>query len=89
MMIKNHMENLVDSILCEVINSYDICKCNDCLNDIKSISLNNLPSMYFLSNASQAEKTAFLLDRQRRISVLAKVVESIELVRKNSHNNVR
>lgn len=85
-MIKNYMEILVDSLLREITGSYTICQCEDCLDDIKTIALNNLPPMYFLSSAAEEEKTAFILDRQRRISVLAKVIEAVEVVKQNNHN---
>lgn len=80
------MEILVDEIISEVIGMYDICKCDECIDDIRSISLNNLVPEYFVSSVDESEKKAFLLDRQRRISVLTKVIEAIEIVSKNEHN---
>ena len=89
-MLKNYMEILVDEVFNEVKNKYNICKYEDCANDIKSIALNNLPPVYFLSSVSEGEKKAFLLDRQRKISVLAKITEAVELVCKKCKNkNVR
>ena len=85
-MIKNHMEILVSTVLNEVINNYDICKCEDCLDDIKVMSLNELNPKYFLSSSQKSEKTAFLLQRQKRITVLARVITSLEIVKKNAHN---
>lgn len=85
-MVKNYMEVLVDEILKEIIKNYDICKCDDCIDDIKSIALNNLSPMYFLSNADNGTKKAFILDRQRRVTVLAQVADAIETVANNSHN---
>ena len=41
-MTKNYMEILVSNLLSEVIVNYDVCKCENCLNDIKAIVLNNL-----------------------------------------------
>ncbi len=79
-MSNNYMEILVKDILKEIKNSYDDNRCNHRIEDIQAIALNNLPPKYFLSSASAGEKKAFLLDRQRRISVLAKVIEAIELV---------
>lgn len=84
-MVKNYMEILVSETINDVIKDYDICTCDDCLNDIKSIALNNLPPVYFLSSTDESQKKAFLLDRQRKISVLAKVAEAIEIVSKKSH----
>lgn len=85
-MAKNHMEILVGEIVNEVIQNYDICKCDDCINDIKSIALNNLEPKYFVSSINEGQKKAFLLNRQTRISVLAKVIEAIQVVSKNEHN---
>lgn len=79
-MVDNYMEMLVKDILDEVKNNYNINMYEGQLDDIQAIALNNLPPKYFLSSASAGEKKAFLLDRQRRISVLAKVIEAIELV---------
>ncbi|HHV27130.1 competence protein ComFB [Anaerosalibacter bizertensis] len=85
-MVKNYMELLVSETLKDIIKDYDICTCDDCINDIKSIALNNLPPVYFLSSIDEGQKKAFLLDRQRKISVLAKVAEAIQIVSNNSHN---
>lgn len=85
-MVKNYMEILVSEVLNEMIDKYQICKCSECIDDIKSIALNNLPQVYFLSNSSESERKAFLLDRQRRISVLAKVVVAIQVISQNDHN---
>ena len=80
------MEILVDEIISEIMENYDICKCDKCIDDIRSIALNNLTPEYFVSSTNEGEKKAFLLDRQRRISVLTKVIEAIEIVSKNEHN---
>lgn len=79
-MIKNYIEILVDEIFDEIKESYGICNEEKCKHDIKSIALNNLPTAYFKSDATDAEKKAFLLERQRRISVLAKVAEAADIV---------
>ncbi|EOD00280.1 late competence development ComFB family protein [Caldisalinibacter kiritimatiensis] len=78
-MTKNYMEILVKNALNEIIDKYDICKCDKCKKDIMAIALNNLPPKYFLSSNDESEKTSFLLDRQIKISVLAKVIEAIEI----------
>lgn len=79
-MIKNYMELLVDEIFNEIKTSYGICNEKKCQHDIKSIALNNLPTAYFKFDATEADKKAFLLERQRRISVLAKVAEAADIV---------
>ncbi len=82
-MIKNYMELLVDEIFNEIKDSYKICNEEKCIHDIKSIALNNLKPHYFKYAATEADKKAFLLERQRRISVLAKVAEAADITCRN------
>ena len=79
-MIQNYMELLVDEIYNEVKYIYGNCNIDNCIHDIKSMALNNLPPVYFKYDESEAIKKAFLLERQRRITVLAKVAEAADLV---------
>lgn len=74
------MEILVNQVFNEVKGKYDICISEECENDIKAIALNSLPPVYFLSSISEGEKKAFLLDRQQRITVLAKITEAVDRV---------
>lgn len=82
-MIKNYMEILINEIYDEVKKNYKVCKCKNYEDDIKSIALSNLPPTYFTSSTSEAVKTAFLLDRQRRITVVAKLTEAINILCNN------
>ncbi|NMA85775.1 MAG: late competence development ComFB family protein [Tissierellia bacterium] len=79
-MLENYMEILVNEVYSEVNDVYNICHSPKCERDIKSIALNNLPPMYFLSSVSEGEKKAFLVDRQRKITVLTKLTEAVEIV---------
>ena len=88
-MIKNYMEILVDEVFNELKNSNEICKTEGCKHDIKTIALNNLPPIYFKHNVTEGEKKAFLLDRQRRISVLAKVAEAVDIVCSSCTKNTK
>ena len=85
-MLKNYMEVLVDEIYSEVQSIYKDCKTEKCVEDIKSVALNNLPPMYFSNNIDEGTKKAFLLERQRRITVLAKVPEAADIVCANCKN---
>lgn len=79
-MIINYMELLVNEIYNEVKSLYGNCDEKYCVHDIKSMALNNLPPAYFNSDIPEETKKAFLLDRQRRIAVLAKVAEAADSV---------
>jgi len=84
--MKNYMEILVDEIYNEVKILYADCDTKDCSHDIKAEALNHLPTAYFPHDASDGEKKAFLLERQRRISVLAKIAEAADdICRKCNH----
>ncbi|QQY79888.1 late competence development protein ComFB [Keratinibaculum paraultunense] len=78
--MQNYMEILVNEVFNEVKEKYNICSNKNCENDIKATALNNLPPAYFLSSASEGEKKAFLLDRQRKITVLTKITEAVDIV---------
>lgn len=79
-MIKNYMELLVDEIYNEIRVLYKDCISEECEHDIKSTALNNLSTAYFGFDTSEGEKKAFLLERQRRITVLAKVAEAADTI---------
>jgi competence protein ComFB len=86
-MIKNYMEILVDEIFDEIRTNYKICDNKTCIDDIKSVALNNLQPQYFTSTATDSEKMAFLLDKQRRITVMASIISAKETVCKNCKKN--
>lgn len=79
-MVQNYMEILVDEIFQEVRSMYNNCNSEECIENIKSKALNKLPPMYFTTNTLPGTKKAYLLDRQRRIAVLAKVAEAADEV---------
>lgn len=81
------MEIMVDEVYSEVKDKYDICKIKECENNIKVTALNNLPPVYFLSSVSEGEKKAFLVDRQRKITVLTKLTEAVDTVCENCKRN--
>lgn len=74
------MELLVNEVYTEVKNKYHICESPECERDVKSVALNNLPPVYFLSSVSDGEKAAFLVDRQRKITVLSQLTHAVEVV---------
>lgn len=76
--MKNYMEILVDEIYNEVKVLYADCDTKNCSHDIKAEALNHLPPAYFSHDISEGQKKAFLLERQRRISVLAKIAEAAD-----------
>lgn len=86
-MIKNYMELLVDEIFEEIKSMYGNCITDRCVHDIKSMTLNNLSPIYFNYATDESEKKAFLLDRQRRIAVLAKIAEAADIICSTCNKN--
>lgn len=81
------MEVLVLEVLNEIKDDYNLDPSSEEFETIQSIALNNLPPSYFTDSTSNGIKKAFLLDRQRRISVLAKLAEAIEIVRSEQEDD--
>ncbi|MDR5658205.1 late competence development ComFB family protein [Serpentinicella sp. ANB-PHB4] len=50
MIVKNHMESVVERLLPVIVGKYDICQCERCMADIKAIALNYLEPKYFTSD---------------------------------------
>ena len=46
MALVNIMESIVSDKLTEMLKSEDCCKCERCLEDMKAMALNKLPSRY-------------------------------------------
>ncbi|HHV38491.1 MAG TPA: late competence development ComFB family protein [Tepidimicrobium sp.] len=74
------MEILVDEVYNEVKNQYEVCQYDNCTDDIKAIALNALPPAYFPSYVDEGERKSFLLNRQMKITALAKITEAAQIV---------
>lgn len=82
------MENIVNHLLPSILEKYNhICTCDKCIADIKALTLNNLPPLYVVSHQGEAYAKTNELDRQFQITVIQKIVESIEIVQKNVKHN--
>lgn len=86
-MIKNYMEILVDEVCDNIKTKYETCLQEECKDDIKSVALNNLEPKYFTSSSSDAEKKAFLLNRQTQITAIARLTEARETICNNCKKN--
>ncbi|MFZ5966740.1 MAG: late competence development ComFB family protein [Bacillota bacterium] len=72
-MIENYTEILVKEVLEEYKKNFEVCKCENCNDDIICTVLNKLPQKYFLSMDGEAVKKAFLLDKQLRLKALIEI----------------
>lgn len=81
MSIQNVMEEIVNNKILEVIKDRDCCKCEQCLDDIRALALNKLPSKYVSTNKGELfSKLAALKEHQGIIDLNIAVTSAIESV---------
>lgn len=78
------MEELVDITLPYVIKNYtNICTCSKCIDDIKALALNNLPTYYIATDKGRLFTKSKLLCNQFKADVLRELVAAIKTVSEN------
>ncbi len=81
MAILNIMEEIVNNRILEMIKDSDCCKCEKCLDDIRALALNKLPSKYVSTNKGELfSKLAALKEHQGAIDLNIAVASAIESV---------
>ena len=84
MMIVNVMEKIVDAKLDTYLKKVEGCTCEACVNDIKCLALNKLPSKYVNSHEGELySRVDQIMLRQNSVDVDIAVIGAIELVQKN------
>lgn len=84
MAIINIMEKIVDSKIETYMADHDGCKCNTCIDDIRCLSLNSMPSKYV--NTPKGElmsRVDQLLLRQNSVDLDIAVMKAIKIVTSN------
>ena len=84
-MLENHTETLVRDVLQEYRAKDPICDCSRCEDDIVAAVLNDMPPMYFLSEASQGEIISYNLSKKLRFEALIKITEAVKAVSQRNH----
>jgi len=82
MQLKNYLEDMVESILTELLNSkHNICKCTLCRNDMMAYALNRLPPKYVVSERGVLHSEIDIVrDAQLLVDVINFVNEAIDTV---------
>lgn len=78
--LHNYMEDLVKRELLNMIDQFDCCSCNSCLQDIAAIALNNLPPRYFITTESRAIMKTSILCQQFKATIYSEIVKAITIV---------
>ena len=83
MALVNVMEKVVDDKLWEMLKSEECCKCERCLEDMKAISLNKLPSKYVSTHNGELFSKLDSTLRQSAVDINVAVSNAIACVSKN------
>lgn len=79
--LKNYMEEIVDMMLDNIIKDLDVCKCSQCRDDIRAITLNMLPTKYVVTRQGEAYSKTNLLIQQFEVDVISSVTKSAQIVK--------
>lgn len=80
----NYIEKFVRQELETMMtNDKTICKCDNCYQDIMTLTLNNLPPMYVSSNVGHILTMYNLTRDQLRAQVMVELLKAVATVKKN------
>lgn len=88
-MVKNYMEDIVDLLVPSIINEYkDVCNCNECVEDIKAITLNHLKPCYVATEKGHVYTKVNELMVQFRADIISEAVKAMDIVSKKPRHNL-
>ncbi len=80
------MEIMVDRMLPQVLDGYEhICKCSECIDDMKALALNNLKPLYVTTTAGGVFAKLNEMHEQFNTDVITQLMESVGIVSENPH----
>lgn len=80
MALVNVMEQIVSDKLDQILEGEDCCKCNRCVEDMKAIALNRLPSKYVNTNSGELFSKLNATVRQSSVDINIAVTAAVKLV---------
>lgn len=84
MKLKNYMETAVDHIMPNFIQAFpDICKCEQCLLDIKALALNHLQPHYVVTESGETWSKIDAMYIQYEADIMKALVDAISIVSKS------
>lgn len=81
--IKNYMEEIVFSLIKDVLEDVKVCNCEKCILDIAAIALNELPSKYIVSEKGELYSKVDSLRQQFEVDVISAITKAAVLVKRN------
>lgn len=80
--VKNYMEEIVFSLMKEILEDINMCTCDKCVNDIAAIALNDLPPKYIVSEKGELYSKIDALRQQFEVDVISAVTKAAVLVKR-------
>ncbi|HHV28589.1 late competence development ComFB family protein [Acetivibrio mesophilus] len=85
--IKNYMEEIVFSLMKEVLADINVCSCEKCKMDIAAIALNDLPPKYIVSDKGELYSKVNSLKQQFEVDVISAVTKAAVMVKRNPRHD--
>ena len=89
-MVSNYVELLVKKFLNNILRTdsayFNICKCEQCIDDIMAKALNNIKPFYITSKTGEVYAEYSSLVLQNSAEVIKQVVIAIDFVSKNKRH---
>jgi competence protein ComFB len=87
-MKETHYENYIEKFVRDelknmLVRDKTICKCDNCYQDIMTLTLNNMPPMYVASNVGHILTMYNLTKDQLRAQVMVELIKAVTTVKKN------
>ena len=84
--LHNHTEDIVLDLMKEIINKdkfSDVCKCDQCLLDIASYTLNRIPAKYIASHSGSIHAKLNEFEQQYMVDITSTITKAIRIVAKS------
>ena len=88
--LHNYTEDLVLETMKNVLSQEkfsDVCKCEQCLLDIASFTLNRVPAKYIVSHAGNIHAKLDEFKQQYNVDIISTITKAIKVVSKEPHHN--
>lgn len=89
-MIVNYMEEITRDYLKNLLNNdpvyKDICKCQQCFEDIMAKALNNIKPYYVTTKKGEIFAEYSALETQHQAEVISEVIKAIEFISKHPNH---
>lgn len=89
MEVTNYMERVVEKEMKQVLDKFpELCKCEECLADIKALTLNHLVPHYVATEKGELYTKLDSVKVQNEVDVTAAIIEAIKIVKQKPHHHI-